>query len=261
MTQTGRSISVEVNAKVNIGLQIVEKRPDGYHNLQTIFYPTDFFHDLMTVRRVAGDFTLNVDSTEDIGDVESNLCTKAFRLLQKDFGISGVEISLRKGIPSGAGLGGGSADAAATLRLLDDLFCLSIPMNRMQEYALQLGSDVPFFILNEPVYATGRGEIMTPVSLDLSAYKLKIVKPEISISTREAYGGVTPKLPSISLVEAVKRPVEKWKNLIVNDFEERLFEKYPLLAETKQKLYDEGAVYASMSGSGSACFGLFNAAS
>ncbi len=257
MTQSLEILSTKVNAKINIGLHIVGKRPDGYHNLQTIFYPTDFFYDNLTVKKSEKELVFLVESSENIGTSEDNLCVKAFRLLQKKYGISGVEISLTKGIPSGAGLGGGSADAAFTLKLLNQLFNLSISQFELSEYALMLGSDVPFFISNEPVFATGRGEIMTPLNLDLSKYELKIVKPDINISTKEAYECITPKQPQSSLIELIKSPIAKWKSLIINDFEESLFKKYPVLADTKQKLYDEGAEYASMSGSGSACFGLF----
>lgn len=253
-------LEAKVNAKINIGLQIVRKRPDGYHDLQTIFYPTDFFTDDLRVSPCAEDVRFVLESGEDLGDSENNLCVKAFRLLQRDYDISGVEIFLRKGIPTGAGLGGGSADAAFTLKMLAKAFQLSVTEDKMMDYALQLGSDVPFFLYNKPVYATGRGEVMTPIDLDLSSYRLKIVKPDIHVSTKEAYAGITPKETDVFLPEVMKRDVKEWNRLVVNDFEEFVFAHHPELGEIKNRLYEEGALYAAMSGSGSALFGLFPAA-
>ena len=250
-------VEARVNAKINIGLQIVRKRPDGYHDLQTVFYPTDFFTDYLRISSSEEEIVFNMESREDLGDADNNLCVKAFRLLQKDYGISHVEIFLRKGIPSGAGLGGGSADAAFTLKMFRDIFQLPIDEEKMVDYALQLGSDVPFFLYNKPMYATGRGEVLTPIDLDLSPYRLKIVKPDIHISTKEAYAGVTPCESDIFLPEILKNNPNDWKNLVVNDFEESLFKKVPALKTVKEELYREGALYASMSGSGSAFFGVF----
>ena len=250
-------VEARVNAKINIGLQIVRKRPDGYHDLQTVFYPTDFFTDYLRISPSEEEIVFNMESREDLGDADNNLCVKAFRLLQKDFGISNVEIFLRKGIPSGAGLGGGSADAAFTLKMLRDIFQLPVNEKKMIEYALRLGSDVPFFLYNKPVYATGRGEVMTPIDLDLSPYWLKIVKPNIHISTKEAYAGVTPRESEVFLPQVLQQNVRTWKEDVVNDFEFSLFEKIPELKTVKEELYREGALYASMSGSGSAFFGIF----
>lgn len=250
-------VEARVNAKINIGLQIVRKRPDGYHDLQTVFYPTDYFTDFLRISPSDQEIVFKMESVEDLGDADHNLCVKAFRLLQKDFWISNVEIFLRKGIPSGAGLGGGSADAAFTLKMLRDIFQLPVDEEKMVDYALRLGSDVPFFLYNKPMYATGRGEVMTPIDLDLSPYRLKIVKPDIHISTKEAYAGVTPRESDIFLPEILKNSPKDWKNLVVNDFEESLFKKIPALKTVKEELYREGALYASMSGSGSAFFGVF----
>ena len=250
-------VEARVNAKINIGLQIVRKRPDGYHDLQTVFYPTDFFTDFLRVSPSEQEIVFKMESVEDLGDADNNLCVKAFRLLQKNFGISNVEIFLRKGIPSGAGLGGGSADAAFTLRMLCDIFQLPVSEEKMVEYALQLGSDVPFFLYNKAMYATGRGEVLTPVDLDLSSYRLKIVKPDIHISTKEAYAGVTPKKSEILLTKVLQQDVRTWRDSVVNDFESSLFLKFPELKTVKEELYREGALYASMSGSGSAFFGIF----
>ena len=250
-------VSARVNAKINIGLQIVRKRQDGYHDLQTVFYPTDYFTDTLRIAPSSEDVVFRLESREDLGDADNNLCVKAFRLLQRDFGISGVEISLRKGIPTGAGLGGGSADAAFTLKLLTEAFQLPVTETQMQAYALQLGSDVPFFLYNRPMYATGRGEVMTPVEVDLSPYRLKIVKPDIHVSTKEAYAGISPKESNIFIPNILQQDIRTWNGLVTNDFEASVFEKHPELREIKEMLYREGALYASMSGSGSAVFGIF----
>ena len=246
-----------VTAKINLGLQIVRKRPDGYHDLQTVFYPTDFYHDIMSLTPCSSEFEFELESDEDLGDSNNNLCVKAFRLLQKDFGISGVHIYLDKGIPTGAGLGGGSADAAFTLSLLVSAFQLPVTEEQMLHYALQLGSDVPFFLYNRPMYATGRGEVMTPIKLDLSSYQLKIVKPDIHVSTKEAYAGITPKETDVFLPTVLQQDVRTWDGLVVNDFEESVFDKHPELREIKESFYRDGALFAAMSGSGSAIFGLF----
>lgn len=252
-------IEAKVNAKINIGLQIVRKRPDGYHDLQTVFYPTDFFTDTLRISPANAEILFKMESKENLGNPCDNLCVKAFRMLQQDFGISNVEIFLTKGIPSGAGLGGGSADAAFTLKMLCDIFQLPVSEEKMVEYALQLGSDVPFFLMNKPVYATGRGEVMIPIGLDLSQYRLKIVKPDIHISTKEAYAGVTPCESEVYLPGTLQQDPGTWKDVVVNDFESSLFEKFPELKTVKAQLYQEGALYASMSGSGSAFFGIFPA--
>lgn len=251
-------VEAKVNAKINIGLQIIRKREDGYHDLQTVFYPTDFFTDTLRISPANAEILFKMDSKENLGNPCDNLCIKAFRMLQQDFGISNVEIFLTKGIPSGAGLGGGSADAAFTLKMLCNIFQLPVSEEKMVEYALQLGSDVPFFLYNTPMYATGRGEVMAPASVDLSNYQLKIVKPDIHISTKEAYAGVTPCESEIFLPEVLQQDVHTWKEVVVNDFEASLFEKFPELKTVKEQLYQEGALYASMSGSGSAFFGIFS---
>ncbi len=252
------STSSLVNCKINLGLQIIRKREDGYHDLQTLFYPTDFFTDTLSLEAISGDFEFLCHSAEDIGPSSDNLCVKAFRLLQRDYGISGVRLVLDKRIPTGAGLGGGSADAAFTLKMLAEHFQLPLDNARLKHYAAQLGSDVPFFIDNKPAYAEGRGEIMTPVQLDLSSYILKIVKPAFSVSTREAYAHVHPHTTDVNLVDVVQNvPIQEWKHLIYNDFEESVFQVYPELADLKQQFYADGALYAAMSGSGSAMFGIF----
>ena len=247
-----------INCKINLGLNIIRKRADGYHDLQTVFYPTEAFTDHLSVEPTAEDFDFVCRSAEDIGPSADNLCVKAFRLLQRDYGIHGARLVLDKQIPTGAGLGGGSADAAFTLKLLAQHFGLQIDNAVLKEYAAQLGSDVPFFVDNLPAYAQGRGEIISPVDVDLSSYHIMVVKPEVSVSTREAYAHVRPHESDVNFAEVVCHvPVHEWKNYLFNDFEDSVFELYPQLADIKQKFYKDGAVYAAMSGSGSAVFGLF----
>lgn len=251
-------LTQKVNCKINLGLQILRKREDGFHEIHTVFYPTDFFSDTLSIESSLQEVEFVCRSSQDIGPTEDNLCVKAFRLLQSDFGIRGVKLTLEKGIPSGAGLGGGSADAAFTLRMLKDFFQLPIDSTQMLRYAAHLGSDVPFFLVNTPMYATGRGEILQPVTLDLSQYDIRVVKPDISVSTKVAYAGVTPKMPQRDVSEIIQLPVSQWRECLHNDFEDSIFAKFPELAAIKQQFYQEGAVYAAMSGSGTAVFGLFN---
>ena len=247
-----------VNCKINLGLNIIRKRADGYHDLQTVFYPVDFFTDRITLENISQDFEFVCDSAQDIGPDDDNLCVKAFRLLERDFGIRGVRLRLEKHIPTGAGLGGGSADAAFVLKMLAEHFKLPLDNAALKRYAVQLGSDVPFFMDNRPVFAEGRGEIMTPIELDLSAYNIIIEKPDVFVSTREAYAGITPHESDIDLKQVVREvPVQEWKHYMRNDFEESVFTKYPQIAEVKRKFYEKGAHYAAMSGSGSAVFGIF----
>lgn len=249
-------VSKRVNCKINLGLQIVRKRDDGFHEIHTVFYPTDFYNDLLTIEPKES-FELVCRSSQDIGRTEDNLCTRAFRLLQADFSIPNVRIALDKHIPTGAGLGGGSADAAFTLKMLTEMFELPLGNEQLKAYAAQLGSDVPFFIDNKPVYATGRGEIMSEIDLDLSGHEIRIVKPDVSVSTKEAYAGVKPHLPETDLQVAIQQPLSNWKNIIHNDFEDSIFKIHPQLEILKQHFYEEGAVFASMTGSGTAVFGIF----
>ncbi len=245
------------NFKINIGLNIVAKRVDGFHELQTVFYPVDTLKDKLAINRIEEGVQLSVFHVDNLCATEDNLCVKAFRLLQQHFDIDGVEIKLTKNIPFGAGLGGGSADAAFALKMYSELFQLQLSSSELCDFAAQLGSDTAFFIENRPVYATGRGEIMTPLDLDLSAYRIEVIKPDFSISTKEAYAGVHPQKPEISLKELIQKPISEWKHCIHNDFEDTLFVKYPQLQEIKDDFYARGAVYASMSGSGSAVYGIF----
>lgn len=243
--------------KINLGLNIVERRPDGYHNLQTIFYPVPLYDEL-TIWESDGEDELTLGGHPLEGEVQDNLVLRAVRLLrQEGFSVPPLSIDLRKVIPSGAGLGGGSSDAACMVRSVSQLFGLSLSQEQMERLVGRLGADCPFFVNPRPLYAEGIGDVFTPISLSLSGWYLMLVKPEVHVSTREAYAGVRPHLPAFSLLETAKLPVGQWAGKMMNDFEESIFASHPLLAEIKQELYTQGAVYASMSGSGSTIFGLF----
>ncbi len=250
-----KSVVLFPNAKINIGLHVTAKRPDGFHAIETLFYPVSL-HDVLEIVP-AGKFTVALSGLAVAGAVDDNLCVKAYRLLQKDFGLPPVGIYLHKAIPSGAGLGGGSSDAAHTLTLLNTLFRLNLSTQQLAGYASLLGSDCPFFIYNKPMYATGRGEQLTAANIDLQTYHIVLLKPPVFISTAEAYAGVRPKQPAKPLCDLLQYPIREWEKTIANDFEQSVFEKFPALAQSKQQLYAAGAVYAAMSGSGSAIFGLF----
>lgn len=243
------------NAKINLGLNIVSKRPDGYHNIETIFYPVPVKDALEIVE--AKTFSFMQTGIQVDAPVEKNLVVKALNLLKKQYDIPELEVHLLKAIPFGAGLGGGSADAAFMLKLLNDFCRLSIPENELEELASSIGADCPFFIRNTPVFASGTGNIFEPVELSLKGYHLCLVKPDVAVSTPEAYSMVKPATPSVSLKEIAKLPVYEWKKLMANDFEPSVFPKFPVIATIKEALYETGAVYASMSGSGSSVFGLF----
>ncbi len=244
------------NAKINLGLFITEKRPDGFHNLETVFLPVKLSDALEIVPSER--FEFHTSGLELEIDYKHNLVYKAYSLLKQDFDLPPVKIFLHKKIPFGAGLGGGSSDASFTLKLLNEIFDLQLTENQLLDYSKRLCSDCPFFILNRPAFATGKGDILEPINLDLSSYKIVIVKPHFSISTAEAYKNITPKKPPESLKSLIRHKLTEWRNLITNDFEQTLFEKYPLLREIKESLYEQGALFASLSGSGSAMFGIFS---
>ena len=254
--------SIQTGCKINLGLNVVERRPDGYHNLQTIFYPVPLYDEL-TIREkdsliMDGEDTLTLGGNPLEGEVWDNLVLRAVRLLrQEGFPIPPLNIDLRKVIPSGAGLGGGSSDAACMVTSLTRLYGLPLSEEQMEGLVSKLGADCPFFINPRPLYAEGIGDVFTPISLDLSGWYLMLVKPEVHVSTREAYAGVHPHQPAYSLLDVVKQPVGAWASRMVNDFEESIFFNHPLLSEIKEELYRQGAAYASMSGSGSTIFGLF----
>jgi|SRR5690606_11826367 len=243
------------NAKINIGLQVLNRREDGYHNLETVFYPLKL-HDVLEVVE-ANSVQFTASGIAIPGDGQDNLCLKAYRLLQKAYDLPPVHIYLHKVIPIGAGLGGGSADAAFLLKLLNTQFGLGLGEGELIGYARQLGADCPFFIRNAPVLATGIGDAFSEVKVDLSPYHLVLVKPDVHVSTATAYGSVRPQEVSRQLASAISRPVETWKETIFNDFETGIFAQYPEIAAVKALLYENGAVYAAMSGSGSAVYGLF----
>ena len=250
------------NAKINLGLNIVEKRPDGYHNLETIFYPINLQDALEVTRRENNDkeYTLHISGSPLEGEPEDNLVVKAYKLLKKDYpGLLPVDIHMYKHIPAGAGLGGGSSDAACMIKLLNGKFSLELSTERMEEYAVKLGADCSFFIRNKPVFATGIGNLFEPVELSLKGYHIILIKPDIFVSTRDAFAEIKPVRPAVSLKEIVKQPMETWKNSMKNDFEDSVFKKFPEIAAIKDELYDLGAVYAAMSGSGSSVYGIFKA--
>jgi 4-diphosphocytidyl-2-C-methyl-D-erythritol kinase len=244
------------NCKINLGLHILRRRADGFHDLETVFYPLP----LTDALEVLSDSNLQFASSgiPVPGDEQDNLCLKAWRLLKADFpNLPEVKIHLHKHIPIGAGLGGGSADAAFTLQLLNEKFRLGIDAEQLIDYAARLGSDCPFFIRNKPCYATGRGEVLEPLELDLSAYSWLLVYPGIHVNTGWAFGRITPREPKQNLRQSILQPVEEWKKLIYNDFEAPVFSAHPVLGEIKEQLYEAGALYATMSGSGSAVVGIF----
>lgn len=246
------------NAKINIGLNIVEKRPDGYHNIETIFYPIGLCDVLeVTPSETCSDYSFSSAGIPVGGDPEDNLIVKAYHLLRSEYQFPAVDISFVKQIPFGAGLGGGSSDAAFMLKTLNELFELKITPRKLERLAAFLGADCPVFIKNKPVYATGIGNEFTAVKLKLKGYYLLLVKPDIHVSTPEAYALVKPAQPEISLLESIQQPIEQWRGLIKNDFEMSVFARYPQIGAIKQQMYDAGAVYASMSGSGSTVYGIF----
>ena len=287
---------VKTNVKINLGLNVLRRRPDGYHDIETLFVPCYSYGDVIEI--ITGDdfsrtsarlfakyspmdFRLHLDEAPMIAQGISpdgklmitiareagvgwnplnDLCAKAYELLAKDFKLPPVKIFLEKNAPVGAGLGGGSADAAFTLKALNELCELNLSDAKLAEYASKLGSDCAFFVCNKPMIGTGRGEILEPFDLDLDGYVVKVLVPEgISVSTAEAYRGIVPHIPleDRSIKNVLKRPIEEWKDLLVNDFEATVFKAHPELAAIKQSLYDSGAIYAAMSGSGSAIFGIY----
>jgi len=244
------------NAKINIGLNVVSKRADGYHNLETIFYPVQLKDGLELVKSDHTQFTTSGIKID--GKPENNLVYKAYQLLHNEFNLPPVHLHLHKVIPFGAGLGGGSADASFTLKLINDFFNLKLSVKKLELYASKIGADCPFFINNTPTVATGIGDQFQPVQLDLSNFKIVIIKPDVSVSTPDAYRHIVPGPSEFNLLDIEKLAIEDWKGRIENDFEKSVFQKYPEIETLKNKLYELGALYASMSGSGSAVFGIFD---
>ncbi|HTJ52823.1 MAG TPA: 4-(cytidine 5'-diphospho)-2-C-methyl-D-erythritol kinase [Cyclobacteriaceae bacterium] len=241
--------------KINLGLNIIRKRSDGYHDIETCFYPVPWTDILEII--VSDQVTFASTGLTIPGNTDDNLCLKAYYLIKKDFDIAPVKIHLHKIIPTGAGLGGGSSDAAFTLRMLNEIFKLNLSTTQLLSYASQLGSDCAFFIQDKPMLGEGRGEILSEIDVDLKGKFLVIVKPDVHVSTANAYAGVKPEVPSVRLKNVLEKRTHEWRRSLKNDFEESVFIRYPEIKEIKEKLYSEDALYASMSGSGSAVFGIF----
>lgn len=246
------------NCKINLGLNILEKRKDGFHNIETVFFPLPFYEVLEI--RTSENKTEFINTGISGGNTNNNLCLKAYQVLKKDFrDLPEIKMHLHKTIPVGAGLGGGSTDAAFTLSLLNKKYNLNILLQKLSVYALQLGSDCPFFLINKPAVASGRGEVLEEISCSLSEYKILIINPGIHISTKELFKQISPSFPIKKISEIIQQPVETWKNDLVNDFEKIVFPKNPEIKKIKEDLYKYNAVYASMTGTGSTVFGIFNA--
>lgn len=245
------------NAKINIGLNIVARREDGYHDIETVFYPIDIC-DIIEITPSPPGFRFECHPAPDGCPDEQNLAVRAYRLLQQEFDLPPLCIELVKLIPTGAGLGGGSSDASSMLKAVNDLCRLGLDDSRMEGLASRLGADCAFFIAGRPVYATGIGDVFTPVGLDLSGYHIVVVKPGVSVPTREAFSQVKPRPSSRRLADDVMLPVSQWRHCITNDFEAGVFALHPEIGQIKDALYASGALYASMSGSGSAVYGIFD---
>jgi 4-diphosphocytidyl-2-C-methyl-D-erythritol kinase len=250
------------NSKINLGLRILRKRSDNYHDLETVFYPLPLCDMLEIIPLKTNlrekDIPFTKSGVHIDGENSNNLCIKAYRLLKKSFPkMPAVQMHLHKTVPAGAGLGGGSSDAAFTLKMLNKEFKLGLSQEDLADLAGEIGSDCPFFVINKPCYGTGRGENLEPVELDLSAYKFIVVYPGIHINTGQAFLSVKPQEQERTIKEIIKDPIERWKDDLYNDFEKATFKKYPEIVEIKDRLYVSGALYASMSGSGSSVYGIF----
>ena len=247
---------LRANCKINIGLDVLRRREDGFHELSTVMFPVRGLYDTVTVEPSE---ILTFTQRGIVVDcpVEKNLCVRAARMMQQRYGVGNVAITLDKRVPFGAGLGGGSSDATAVIVAMNEIFSLNLAEDELIARAAEIGSDTAFFVRNTAQLCTGRGEVMSPISLPLSGLWLAVVKPDEGVSTAEAYGGVKPCVPEVSLDKLLAQPIEQWQGRVKNDFEAHIFEAHPLLGLLKQQLLDAGALYASMSGSGSAVFGLF----
>jgi 4-diphosphocytidyl-2-C-methyl-D-erythritol kinase len=245
------------NAKINLGLNIIEKRPDGFHNIESVFYPVAWADALEILP--SENFSFSSSGLEIPGSQDSNLVIKAFEILKKEGLLKGrnVAMHLHKVLPMGAGIGGGSADGAFALKMLNDLFELNLSVIQLQEYAAQMGSDCPFFIENSPKFCYGRGTDFSEIELNLKGKYIVLANPQIHVSTAEAYAGVLPHKPEVSIKNILKMPISDWKGLLINDFEASVLQNHPKIANVKNQMYDLGAQYASMTGSGSTVFGIF----
>lgn len=246
------------NAKINLGLNVIRKRADGFHDIESVFYPIPW-HDILEIvpDKGKGKVTFTSSGIEIVSDGKPNLCEQVYQLLHQEFGLPSVRMHLHKIIPIGAGLGGGSADAAFAAVMLNDMFDLGITETKLEEIVAKVGSDCPFFVSNKPAYVTGRGEILDPFDLELSGYWIVLVNPNIHIGTKEAYEGIKPQATETLLLSSLSKDVAYWKHSVKNDFELSIFPKYPAIADLKMKLYELGADYTAMTGSGSTVFGLF----
>lgn len=243
------------HCKINLGLRIISKRPDGYHAIETCFYPVPLT-DILEIIPSAS-FSFGQSGLAIPGSDNQNLCRKAYELLAVDFKLPPINMHLHKVIPMGAGLGGGSSDAAFTLRLINQIFELNISEEKLRHYAAQVGSDCSFFIQDKPMFGTGRGEILSECTVRLSGKYLVLVNPDVHVSTAEAYANVKPGGVEGNVVSVLKQPIHHWRSQLVNDFEASVFNRHPVLAQIKETLYSQGAVYASMSGSGATVYGIF----
>lgn len=249
---------LKANCKINLGLFVTRKRPDGYHELETVMLPVKGLHDIVDVERTEGDgIEFRGEGIAVDCAAEDNLCVRAARLMQQRYGVGGVCITLNKRVPFGAGLGGGSSDATAVVVAINELYDLGLDKPTLAMLAAELGSDTAYFVYNDAELCTGRGEIMSPIEIDLKGMWLVVVKPDEGVSTAEAYRGVKPQMPERGLRELLAEPITEWQGSVRNDFEPHIFEAHPRIAAIKQTLLDAGALYASMSGSGSAVFAIF----
>ena len=252
-------MKLHANCKINIGLDVLRKRPDGYHDLSTVMIPVKGLYDIVEVEPIEGSKTefVSLGIKIDCPD-EDNICVKAHRLMQERYGIGSVRITLDKRVPFGAGLGGGSADGTMVILAINEIFSLGLDEQELIDIAAQLGSDTAFFVRNSPQLCEGRGELMTPIEIpELCGKWIVLVKPNEGVSTREAYAGVVPAMPEVALSDRLKTPISEWQQSVKNDFEKSVFAAHPIIEEIKQQLIDSGALYASMSGSGSTVFGIF----
>ena len=248
---------LKANCKINLGLDVLRRREDGYHDLETVMLPVMGLYDILSVERAAEGVEFRGEGIVIDCPADKNLCVRAARLMQERYGVGGVAITLDKRVPFGAGLGGGSSDATAVIMAINDLYELNLDKPTLAALAAELGSDTPFFVYNRAMLCEGRGERMSPVDVDLRGVWLVVMKPEGGVSTAEAYRGVKPALSAVRLTELLQRPIEEWQGSVKNDFEPHILAVHPEITALKSYLLNQGAVYASMSGSGSAVFGLF----
>ena len=246
------------NAKINLGLNVVSRRTDGYHDIESIFLPIQLCDVLEVLPTGGDDIQLFIHGIELKGDLSENLVVKAYRLMRDKYDLGGVEVHLLKNIPTGAGMGGGSSDGVFMLRALSNLFHLPVTPVELHSWAETLGSDCPFFLFNTPSFVTGRGEVVKPLQIDLSQYKALVIHPGIHIATGSAFSKIEPKPPACNLERAVRLPMEDWKNVFSNDFYTHALHTSPVIGEMVDQLYDGGALYAAMTGSGSAVYGIFH---